>query len=161
MCLGGIHPTDEAGDEYPVIDIVLCHGDFLNADHEYRHKNKSVKGFGSYGDIMIRDRKMYVAPTPYAIADGFTGTRTLVVPAEWDPPPHMQVVGRLDRKEASNMVVGYAFDLKSNVIKPTAIANPSAGKIHSFIAYRLDGDSANPVTIKADAPVIAADDDGQ
>ncbi len=44
--------------QYPVVDLVVCHGDFLNADHEYIHKNKSVKGFGTYGDIMIRDRKM-------------------------------------------------------------------------------------------------------
>ena len=156
---GRYPPADEAGDEYPVIDIVLCHGDFLNADHEYRHKNKSVKGFGSYGDIMIRDRKMYVAPTPYAIADGFTGTRTLVIPAEWNAPPNMQIVGRLDRREASNVVVGYAFYLKSNAIMPSAIANLSAGKVHSFVAYRLEADSPNPVTIKANAAVIAADDD--
>jgi hypothetical protein len=158
---GRYPPADEAGEEYPVIDIILCHGDFLNADHEYRHKNKSVKGFGSYGDIMIRDRKMYVAPTPYAIADGFTGARTLVIPAEWDPPQNMQIVGRLDRREAPHVVVGYAFDLKSNVITPNAIANPSAGKVHSFIAYRLEGDSTNPVTIKAHAPVITADDGEQ
>jgi aminoglycoside phosphotransferase len=51
------------GKQYPIIDLVICHGDFLNADHNYIHENKSVKGFGSYGDIMIRDRKMYVAPT--------------------------------------------------------------------------------------------------
>jgi len=38
--------------------LVICHGDFLNADHDYVHKNKSVKGFGTYGDILIRDRKM-------------------------------------------------------------------------------------------------------
>ena len=48
--------------EYPVVDLVVCHGDFLNADHEYVHENKNVKGFGTYGDIMVRDRKMYVAP---------------------------------------------------------------------------------------------------
>ena len=59
--------ADEAGNEYPVIDLVLCHGDFLNADHEYVHKNKSVKGFGSYGDIMIRDRENRIgAPGPAA-----------------------------------------------------------------------------------------------
>jgi hypothetical protein len=40
------------------VDLVLCRGDFLNADHNYVHKNKSIRGFGSYGDIMIRDRKM-------------------------------------------------------------------------------------------------------
>ncbi|MCP5340113.1 MAG: hypothetical protein H7A16_08055, partial [Sinobacteraceae bacterium] len=60
------YPERENGRrQYPVVDLVLCHGDFLNADHNYVHKNKNVKGFGTYGDIMIRDRKMYVAPTPF------------------------------------------------------------------------------------------------
>jgi len=156
---GRYPPTDEAEEEYPVIDIVICHGDFLNADHEYRHRNRSVKGFGSYGDIMIRVRKMYVVPTPYAIAEGFTGTRTLVVPAEWEPSRNMQVVGRLDRREASSVVVGYNFDLKSNAITPSTIPNPSAGQVHSFTAYRIDGDSANPVSIRTDRPGIAIDDE--
>ncbi len=56
-----------AGGSYPVTDLVLCHGDFLNANHDYVHLNRHVTGFGSYGDIMIRDRKMYVVPTPYAL----------------------------------------------------------------------------------------------
>ena len=120
-----------------------------------------MKGFGSYGDIMIRDRKMYVAPTPYAIADGLTGTRTLIVPADWAIPSQMHVVGRFDRREAPSIVVGYAFDLKSNVITPTTIANPSAGKVHSFIAYRIERDSAQPVTIKADVPVLGPDAEEQ
>ena len=40
----GRYPKDPEGDEYPVIDLVLCHGDFLNADHDYVHKNKSIRG---------------------------------------------------------------------------------------------------------------------
>jgi hypothetical protein len=56
----GRYPKDVAGmKEYPVTDIVVCHGSFLNADSEYVHKNKSFRGFGSYGDILVRDRKMY------------------------------------------------------------------------------------------------------
>jgi hypothetical protein len=66
----GRYPSEPDGDSYPELDLVICHGDFLNADHNYVHKNKSVKGFGSYGDIMIRDRKMYVAPTPFGLASG-------------------------------------------------------------------------------------------
>ena len=66
----GRYPKKPDGNSYPVLDLVLCHGSFLNADHEYVHENKSVKGFGSYGDILIRDRKMYVVPTPFRIADG-------------------------------------------------------------------------------------------
>src|SRR5665213_1006725 len=37
----GRYPAEPDGNEYPVTDLVLCHGDFLNADHEYVHKNKS------------------------------------------------------------------------------------------------------------------------
>jgi hypothetical protein len=144
---GRYPPAEDAGDEYPVIDLVICHGDVLNADHDYVHKNKSVKGFGSYGDIMIRDRKMYVAPTPYAIANGFTGTRTLVIPADRRPPRGFKQVGHLDRVEAQSVVVGYSFDLKTNAITPSTIPNPSAGKMHSFVAYRMAHDSDNPVAL--------------
>ena len=53
----GRYPDVPDDDHYPVMDLVLFHGDFLNADHEYVHKNRHITGFGSYGDIMIRDRK--------------------------------------------------------------------------------------------------------
>lgn len=157
---GRYPPSQDTSDEYPVIDLVLCHGDFLNADHEYSHKNKSVKGFGSYGDIMIRDRKMYVAPTPYAIAKGFTGMRTLVIPANWRPPENFKQVGKLDRVEAKSVVVGYSFDLKTNAISSKTITNPTAGKIHPFVAYRLAQDSDNPVTLNVTHDE-ASDPDGK
>jgi hypothetical protein len=139
--------ADEAGNEYPVIDLVICHGDFLNADHEYVHKNKSVKGFGSYGDIMIRDRKMYVAPTPYAVADGLTGTRTILVPASWKAPKILKLVGEVVRVESPELVVGYEFDLKTNEILTRKVPNPSAGNEHSFVAYRTKSDSDKPVNL--------------
>src|SRR5713226_3368855 len=108
----GRYPAEPDGDSYPVLDLVVCHGDFLNADHEYVHKNKSVKGFGTYGDIMIRDRKMYVAPTPFALTEGTTGLMTLILPESIDPDPRFEVVGRLTRIEADALVVGYTFDLR-------------------------------------------------
>jgi hypothetical protein len=46
----GRYPAEPDDDAYPVLDLVICHGDFLNADHEYIHENKSVKGFGSYSE---------------------------------------------------------------------------------------------------------------
>lgn len=146
----------DAGDEYPVIDLVICHGDFLNADHAYVHKNKNVKGFGSYGDIMIRDRKMYVAPTPFAIADGFTGSRTLIVPALMEHPTDFIKVGDLVRSEADNLVIGYEFDLRSNEIVAKTIPNPDAGREHHFAAFRTQTDSKKPVSIlvKADQAVV-------
>ncbi len=141
--------TEDVEDEYPVIDLAICHGDFLNADHEYNHKNRSVKGFGSYGDIMIRDRKMYVAPTPFALARGLTGTQTLLVPASWKPPRGFKSVGNVVRVEAPQLVIGYEFDLKSNQIAARIIPNPSAGTEHSFVAYRIASDSDKPVMLAA------------
>lgn len=141
--------TDQGGGrkQYPVVDLVLCHGDFLNADHNYVHKNKSVKGFGSYGDLMIRDRKMYVAPTPFALTDGTTGLPTMIVPEAFDPAPNFKEVGRLTRVEAEKLVVGYSFDLRSNDLKAETIPNPNAGTEHKFVAYRHNSQSSKPVTM--------------
>lgn len=137
------------GEKYPVIDLVVCHGDFINADHEYVHKNKNVKGFGSYGDIMIRDRKMYVAPTPFALADGLTGTRTLLVPSSWKAPKSLQNVGEIVRVESETLVVGYEFDLQTNNILTKEIENPSSGKKHMFSAYRTKSDGDKQVLLKS------------
>jgi hypothetical protein len=152
-----LSPYAEQGNgrrQYPVVDLVLCHGDFLNADHKYIHKNKSVKGFGTYGDIMIRDRKMYVAPTPFALTEGTTGMMTLIVPegfaAEDD---RFQEVGRLTRIEADSLVVGYNFDLRTNELKAEKVANPRAGTEHKFIAYRLKSQGNKPVSMVKRIPL--------
>ncbi len=133
--------------QYPVVDLVLCHGDFLNADHEYEHKNKSVKGFGTYGDIMIRDRKMYVAPTPFALTEGTTGMMTLIVPEDLPPPDRFREVGSLTRVEAAELVVAYKFDLRTNKLHAERIPNPRAGTEHRFKAYRLKTQADKPVTM--------------
>lgn len=135
--------------QYPVVDLVMCHGDFLNADHNYVHKNKSVKGFGTYGDIMIRDRKMYVAPTPFALTEGTTGLMTLIVPEGLDAPDLFQEVGRLVRVEVAELVVGYTFDLRTNELRAERIPNPSAGTEHRFVAYRLKTQATKPVSMVA------------
>ena len=139
--------------QYPVVDLVLCHGDFLNADHGYVHKNKNVKGFGTYGDIMIRDRKMYVAPTPFALTEGTTGLMTLVIPAGMSPDPRYQEVGRLIRAEANALVAGYHFDLRTNQITPEHVPNPSGGTKREFVAYRLDSQASKPVSMVARVPI--------
>lgn len=149
---GRYPPADAEELEYPVIDLVICHGDFLNADHTYQHKNKSVRGFGSYGDILIRDRKMYVARTPYALAEGLTGARTLIVPAEWDIPSGFRPVGEFLRHEADRVVIGYEFDLRNNTIVPTTIPNPTAGAAHLFAAYGLQSDIDRSVRLTKTDP---------
>lgn len=136
----GRYPADPDGDEYPVTDLALCHGDFLNADHEYKHENKSIRGFGSYGDIMIRDRKMYVVPTPFALAQNLAHHFTLILPVETTPPAEFEAIGDLVRIEAAQLVVAYKFDLRTNELVPEHVPNPSAGRPHSFRAWRLAGE---------------------
>lgn len=143
----GRYPAEVTEDEYPVVDLVLCHGDFLNAHHDYVHKNKSVRGFGSYGDILIRDRKMYVVPTPYALTRGTTGRRTLILPVETPIDDRLVAVGRLVRVEAEHLVVGYTFDLTTNALTPRYAPNPDAGKAHAFVAYRARGEVGPPVSL--------------
>lgn len=140
--------------QYPVIDLVICHGDFLNADHNYVHKNKSIRGFGTYGDIMIRDRKMYVAPTPFSLVEGTTGLMTLIVPETMGTDPRFREVGRLTRVECDTLVVGYNFDLRTNVLNADRIPNPSAGTEHRFIAYRLTTQTDRPAVMAGQIPVV-------
>lgn len=117
--------------------MVLCHGDFLNADHDYVHKNKHVKGFGTYGDIMIRDRKMYVVPTPFRLIDGANAHLTLGEHADYKAPDDFQCVGEMVRVESKRLVTQYTFDLQSNDIRINTEPNPSAGTEHRFKAWRL------------------------
>lgn len=144
----GRYPKKTDGNTFPVIDLVLCHGDFLNADHDYVHKNKSVKGFGTYGDIMIRDRKMYVVPTPFHIVDGVAHKRTMILSADVDAGKDFIEVGKLTRVEAKELVIAYSFDLQTNELVPQRVPNPDAGKEHKFRAWRLNGEAADPVAMR-------------
>ena len=144
----GRYPAEPDGNSYPVLDLVICHGDFLNADHEYVHKNKNVKGFGTYGDIMIRDRKMYVAPTPFGLLSGAAHTQTLILPEVFPGSKEHKQIGKLIRKEADRLIVGYSFDLRKNLLIPDTIPNPSAGREHAFCAWRLRSGPDEPVTMR-------------
>ena len=151
----GRYPVNPDGNRYPVLDLVLCHGSFLNADNTYIHKNKSFRGFGSYGDILVRDRKMYVAPTPFALADGTAHRRTLIVPEGHEVDADLVEVGTLTRREVEQVVVAYSFDLRTNAIATTNVANQSAGRVHVFKAYRVAGDPADAVTLRPRRRVLA------
>ncbi len=161
----GRYPKDPDGDTYPVLDLVICHGDFLNADHEYVHKNKSVKGFGSYGDILIRDRKMYVVPTPFRLVEGLSHQQTLILPSDFKATRQFIMVGELCREETDQLFVGYTFDLQTNELEPETIANPSAGRKHRFCAWRLKGSPKESVTMRslptADDIEVISDEDAQ
>lgn len=157
----GRYPQKPDGDSYPVLDIVICHGDFLNADSEYVHKNKSIKGFGTYGDIMIRDRKMYVLPTPYYLVRGAAHRRTLILPKAVNPGIGFVQAGQLERCEADELIVSYAFDLRTNEMLTEKIPNPRAGHTHRFTAWRLDGDPLDPVSMEAHDGLSTATDDAE
>jgi len=150
----GRYPAEPDGDSFPVLDLVICHGDFLNADHEYAHKNKNVKGFGSYGDIMIRDRKMYVAPTPFGLVSGVAHSQTLILPEGFPVTSEFKDVGRLIRREADVLIVGYTFDLRNNSLKPETVSNPSAGREHVFHAWRVGKKLGEPV-LMLNNPIVS------
>ncbi len=143
----GRYPKEPDGNRYPVLDLVLCHGSFLNADNTYVHKNKSFRGFGSYGDILVRDRKMYVAPTPFALADGTAHCCTLILPHDHAVDSDLVDVGTLQRREVEHVVVAYSFDLRSNEISTKKVRNQTAGREHVFAAYRTSDDSPTPVSM--------------
>lgn len=157
----GRYPKKPDGDSYPLLDLVICHGDFLNADHSYVHENKSVRGFGSYGDIMIRDRKMYVVPTPFRLLEGAAHHQTLILPAEAKPGSRFIHVGELRRREADALIIGYSFDLKDNKLVPETAPNPGAGREHGFHAWRLVGSPTSPVSMRTllAAEVVTAETD--
>lgn len=148
----GRYPKEPDDTSYPVLDLVVCHGDFLNADHDYVHENKSLKGFGTYGDIMIRDRKMYVVPTPFRIAEGLAHKQTLILPADLEVDDEFILVGEFSRTEADELIMGYSFDLQTNELIATTVANSEAGTEHPFKAWRLKGSSRDRVNLRAPEP---------
>lgn len=160
----GRYPKEPDGNQYPVLDLVLCHGSFLNADNEYVHENKSFRGFGAYGDILLRDRKMYVCPTPFALAEGTAHRRTLILPADHPVDDDLMETGSLTRREVDQMIVAYRFDLRTNQLETTEVPNPSAGREHVFKVYRAQGDPDDQVTLRESDQVLeqlAPGEDGE
>src|SRR5262249_13046459 len=133
---------------YPVLDLVICHGNFLNARHDYIHKNKSFRGFGSYGDILVRDRKMYVAPTPFGLLDGIDRQVTLILEAAENVDDRFRLVGEIERTETQKLVTKYTFDLKTNDLTTAEETNPTAGTVHKFRAFRMKGAPETAVKLK-------------
>lgn len=143
----GRYPKEPDGNQYPVLDLVLCHGSILNADNDYVHKNKGFRGFGTYGDILVRDRKMYVCPTPFALVEGSAHHRTLILPENHPVESGLVEIATLTRREADQMIVAYSFDLRTNELVTTKVPNQNAGRQHKFSVYRVEGDPVTPVAL--------------
>jgi hypothetical protein len=144
----GRYPAKTIDKQYPVFDLVMCDGDFLNADHSYVHKNKNIKGFGSYGDIMIRDRKMYVAPTPFALLNGVERQVTLITLDDFTPTSAIAEVGNFTRKETDKVIQGYSFNMINHELNSLSIDNPNMDTFHSFRVYRAASDSTLTVELR-------------
>ena len=143
----GRYPASKEN-EFPVVDLVLCAASFLNAETENTNTNQSFRGAGSYGDILIRDRRMYVCATPYALATGTAGHATLILEAAAsDMPNALEWVGQLQRIEAAEVVTGYSFDLKANTLRSDKEPSANAGLLREFSAYQIAGHVGGPVTL--------------
>jgi hypothetical protein len=150
----GRYPKEPGGNNYRVVDLVICPGSFLNTDADYVHKNKKAEGFGSYGDIMIRDRKMYVIPTPYSLVDGLALGCTLITPYETTLSKPFICVGELARVESKKLLASYHFDLFSNELTTTTKANPNAGKEHKFKGWQLEDQRGEGIRMRSMKDVI-------
>lgn len=133
----------DGGDSPKVLDLVIVHGSLLNAGGDYIADNKSMRVLGSYGDVLLRDRKMYVAYTPYRLLTNILGFTTIVLPKDWpERPSSFQKVGDVKRREADEILVGYEADLRANSLSGRFEPNHSAGKIHEFEAWTFEDDRA-------------------
>lgn len=163
----GRYPKDPEGTSFPLLDLVICHGSFLNSDHLYVHKNKSIRGFGSYGDIMIRDRKMYVVPTPFHLVNKVERNQTLILPAADEAPSGSgyTMVGELSRVEAAEFITSYSFNLRNNDLVPKKVSNAEVGTTHKFRAWRLAGSKMDAVSMQVTDPsklkLEVEDDNGE
>jgi hypothetical protein len=130
----GRYPKTPDGPEYPVLDLMMCHGSFLN---------------------------VYVAPTPFRLVDGVAHSHTLLLPAEHSLSAPFQSVGRLSRREAENLVVGYSFDLRTNDLVARTVRNPHAGREHGFCAWRLKGAPQGAVTMRSESALEPPEEEGE
>lgn len=137
----GRYEDEKTGGTAPrVLDIALVDGTFLNAGPGFVADNKSLRVLGSYGDILLRDRKMYAPYTPYKLLTGLRGHCTLVLPAsESRPGSDFLEVGRFSRVEGERTLVAYRGDLEANTLTGEYESNPTGGQEHPFVAYRLEG----------------------
>lgn len=144
----GRYPKAAGANEYPVHDLVLCAASFLNTETHNANKNQSFDGAGSYGDIKVRDRRMYVCKTPFSLAAGTADHITLILEgAPIDLPEVLTAVGEMERKEADELVSGYAFDLRKNELSTQRFPNPNGGRVHRFTAYKVGTGPHAPVSL--------------
>ena len=122
-----------------VHSLNIAHTDVINADHALaaRHANEAIRGFGSYGDGFIRNRKMYVFPHLFSIDPDAIGRCRLVVPAEWNVQHEgLTRAGTIERTVSAKTISGYAIDLRhQGQAEVKSASNPAAGTLRSFDVF--------------------------
>lgn len=122
---------------------------------------------------MIRDQKMYVAPTPFALTEGTTGLMTLILPEDFGADDRYQVIGKLAYMPFPLKLLGALAQLCKSVkdklaaeiaqIKaqtPEAIRTPACGRDTAVdkLMARLTANTA-PATVEALAMLTQAEQD--
>lgn len=124
-----------------VHSFYIAHTDLINADHvlSEAHANEAVRGFGSYGDGFIRNRKMYVFPHPFALDPGALERCRLAVPAEWKlDDPRLTRVSVISRSLSAVSIRSYVIDLyRQKNVQTFKTPNSDAGRIKTFDVFEL------------------------
>jgi hypothetical protein len=129
------------------LDLVVCDGDFLNADHEYVHKNRSqgVRQWGHHDPGPQNVRRSNSVRTGHrrrSHPDVDLAQRTACPKGFRDGP-------------ARPLIVGYSFDLLRNTLVPKTIPNPNAGREHEFSAWRISTGSREAVVLREAASIAS------
>ena len=135
--------TGTGSDPRPIQSLSVVHGDLLNAERDFVHENKAIHGFGSYGEAFIRDRKMYVFPTPFTIIPSLLGKVRLVIPSGLQLDSTIPPLGKLEevtRRWVDDRVIGYRIDLVSNVASPETEPSPRRGQEMNFEVWGVTED---------------------
>jgi hypothetical protein len=132
--------TGSGSNARDVQSFVISHGDLINADHELAdlHENHAIRGFGSYGDGFIRDRKMYVLPHPLTIYPKGIGMASLIVPSSWDVKhPNLKKVDTINRPMAEKRLKGYTIDLWGGEPSQVTENSPRANTLGAFDVFQF------------------------
>lgn len=143
-----------------IFDVIIAHHSLFNQASPYELKNKSIVGFGSYGDIKIRVRKMYIVPTPYKILSDQLGKEfeeimskhkaILVLPREVaehlkeSSPESVEklfLLKSLNRKEAKKVLTSYTDNLVTGEVKPEYEQRDKWVREHEFTIFAINGEA--------------------
>lgn len=129
-----------------VTTLCLTDISLLNADRDFLALNLSVKQFGSYGDGMIRNRRMYRFLHPVTLLEGFgieiRDRSTLILPessldrveASRDG---LVKIGSIERTTVPQRLASYRVNVRTGEIQPTFVEQQPQS-VHRFEVWTPD-----------------------